>query len=626
MAEAIDPKYIFDPENPRSSPTYKLLLKIIKDGNHLAFMDPYFFGEIYHDEIFDTEVENEIWDKSEDYDALSGIEKTQVFIENYSLQDYSSLLIRKKHRFNKNVFSLIFPKVCVAKSSSGPSIKVTTADTLDWDDAHLRGLMLPMQLDYRINSVLPIMDSNYLFFLTGSDEEAYWKSMICIVEKRKIVSVICLSIRDYEKYAKLIGLFPHLKPIILQRPQDIHILFEALMLDIYRQKGASNLVHSQEIYNADSFIIQNYFSIHAAHIAHLGTRQEIYFLGENGDGKTILLQSMILALKGKQQDGFVVELLKENPHGEPECEATDAQGGAYRFDEETARKPHNIVLGYGSGRFRNDAGLANESGYESLFDHKHESFLHSPEQWLKDLRLNELSENGTHPAITSETAIHLLEELLGNNVKIEIIGSEVSFIERGTRLKFKQLSDGYKSVLVWLCDMLARLTKAQPEATQLQGLCGIVLVDEIGLYLHPKWQYRLVGQLRSWFPKVQFIFTTHSPMILLGASRDAVFYRVYKEDGVTKVSAPVEMASIANQMANSLITAPFLFGLESARPAAFDETIEHLETADSYISGAIDKEIAQRIRTGNKSPEEINAEITAALDAWEQEQKKGIAQ
>ena len=60
-----------------------------------------------------------------------------------------------------------------------------------------------------------------------------------------------------------------------------------------------------------------------------------------------------------------------------------------------------------------------------------------------------------------------------------------------------------------------------------------MLVDEIGVYLHPKWQYTIVRKLRSWFPLVQFIFTTHSPIVIMGASKDAAFYKVYKEGGVT---------------------------------------------------------------------------------------------
>jgi len=43
---------------------------------------------------------------------------------------------------------------------------------------------------------------------------------------------------------------------------------------------------------------------------------------------------------------------------------------------------------------------------------------------------------------------------------------------------------------------------------------GVVLIDEIDLHLHPKWQRRVVSDLQNAFPNLQFIATTHSPFIL----------------------------------------------------------------------------------------------------------------
>jgi len=70
---------------------------------------------------------------------------------------------------------------------------------------------------------------------------------------------------------------------------------------------------------------------------------------------------------------------------------------------------------------------------------------------------------------------------------------------------------------------------------------GVVLIDEIELHLHPKWKYNFMKKLRETFPLIQFIVTTHSPTVLLGASEEAVFYKIYKEDGEVQIS---------NQIAN----------------------------------------------------------------------------
>ena len=53
---------------------------------------------------------------------------------------------------------------------------------------------------------------------------------------------------------------------------------------------------------------------------------------------------------------------------------------------------------------------------------------------------------------------------------------------------------------------------------------GLVLIDELDLYLHPLWQVGLVRALKATFPRVQFIVTTHSPMLLPGLERDEIIH------------------------------------------------------------------------------------------------------
>jgi predicted ATP-binding protein involved in virulence len=69
------------------------------------------------------------------------------------------------------------------------------------------------------------------------------------------------------------------------------------------------------------------------------------------------------------------------------------------------------------------------------------------------------------------------------------------------------------------------------------------LIDEIELHLHPKWQYGFMQKLRDTFPLLQFIVTTHSPTVLLGASMDAVYYHIYKKEGIVAVSEQKEINS-----------------------------------------------------------------------------------
>jgi hypothetical protein len=84
----------------------------------------------------------------------------------------------------------------------------------------------------------------------------------------------------------------------------------------------------------------------------------------------------------------------------------------------------------------------------------------------------------------------------------------------GSSLNPYQLSDGERAFLAVVCDLGRRLALANPAlANPLEG-AGVVLMDELELHLHPSWQREVVEKLRTTFPNIQFIATTHSPFIV----------------------------------------------------------------------------------------------------------------
>jgi predicted ATP-binding protein involved in virulence len=86
------------------------------------------------------------------------------------------------------------------------------------------------------------------------------------------------------------------------------------------------------------------------------------------------------------------------------------------------------------------------------------------------------------------------------------------------QLRIEQLSDGYKIVLAMVADIAARMAEANPDKADVLNTPGIVLIDEVDLHLHPKWQRTIIRQLTQTFPNVQFVVSTHSPIIVVGAS------------------------------------------------------------------------------------------------------------
>lgn len=87
------------------------------------------------------------------------------------------------------------------------------------------------------------------------------------------------------------------------------------------------------------------------------------------------------------------------------------------------------------------------------------------------------------------------------------------------------LSQGYQSTIAWIADLVGQLFLDSLDVNpwlEPKDYVGLVLIDELDLHLHPRWQRRIVRLLKRVFPKLQFIVTTHSPLVLSGLEADEV--------------------------------------------------------------------------------------------------------
>ena len=89
---------------------------------------------------------------------------------------------------------------------------------------------------------------------------------------------------------------------------------------------------------------------------------------------------------------------------------------------------------------------------------------------------------------------------------------------------------------------------------------GVVLIDELGAHLHPKWRMRIVKSLRETFPKVQFIITTHDPLCLRGLDDGEVI--VARRDRDRRVMIRTDLPPVAGLRVDQLLTSEH-FGLAS---------------------------------------------------------------
>jgi hypothetical protein len=208
--------------------------------------------------------------------------------------------------------------------------------------------------------------------------------------------------------------------------------------------------------------------------------------------------------------------------------------GEVLFDIRGGNLPHWFVAGYGTTRFLR-VGLGESTGDPSvsrlatLFDRGtiigpgFADLLADPNGFSMMLRRALIE---AHVLPDDASGIELRGRGGVRSAADLVEGSRFILSSAGREMKVPAtwLSQGYQSTIAWLADLIGHVMLENGGAVPLDQIRGLVLIDEIDLHLHPAWQVRLVKTLRAALPNVQFVVTTHSPMILpsLGASEIVV--------------------------------------------------------------------------------------------------------
>jgi len=106
---------------------------------------------------------------------------------------------------------------------------------------------------------------------------------------------------------------------------------------------------------------------------------------------------------------------------------------------------------------------------------------------------------------------------------------EVLFRTPTGLVPIEALSDGFRSVFVIVTELLLRLSLTTDDPNRILQQEAVCLIDEIDAHLHPSWQERAIPGLRGLFPNVQFIATTHSPIVVSTVTPSEIF-RFEKEE------------------------------------------------------------------------------------------------
>lgn len=181
-----------------------------------------------------------------------------------------------------------------------------------------------------------------------------------------------------------------------------------------------------------------------------------------------------------------------------------------------------LLLYYGAGRLWNVHRNVDTDNPSSQLDaYRYSLDPHSDqkafEKWFKKLAYSELQRRTIIPAMTA----------VKNSVLGCIPGASDFYhdtdedqimikLDREGYVPFNYLSDGYRNMVAMVADIAHRASRLNPQYNEsaARKTRGVVLIDELDLHLHPKWQRRVVMDLQATFPCIQFIATTHSPFII----------------------------------------------------------------------------------------------------------------
>ena len=124
--------------------------------------------------------------------------------------------------------------------------------------------------------------------------------------------------------------------------------------------------------------------------------------------------------------------------------------------------------------------------------------------------------------------------VLDNTIKFKTVIANTFDIMLSTPngdIYFEYLSSGYKSCIYIILGIIKEIEYRYNETPiDVNNFDGIVAIDEIDLHLHPSWQAGLVQALKTIFPRVQFILTTHSPSILQILEKDEIIALGHDDD------------------------------------------------------------------------------------------------
>lgn len=282
--------------------------------------------------------------------------------------------------------------------------------------------------------------------------------------------------------------------------------------------------------------------------------------------------------------------------------------------------PMRRLTGSSSEAMRFSVSKETDSRFATLF--REDAALSESEEWLRRMHARGLEA----PSASTNRVLDGVKALMGDGLlphgmKISRITVDHVFVEdaTGIELPMRDISDGCRSIYATVLDLVHGLFEVygaddlfeDKDGRVVIARPGVVIIDEIEAHLHPSWQRDIPEWLKLHFPKIQFLVSTHSPLIAQSADPNGLFILPLQGD-VDQEARPATDAEYERiRWGTALKTVlGVAFGLSNTRTNWANQQLKRWQELNAKKNAGVD------LAAGEKSDyKKLEKQLALALDS-----------